>query len=196
MFVSSSSLASGSPVRVAARRPGSRLAVSSGNGRGRSPASKALSGSDWTARRSQRPNRRRTRPRRSAGPGCPLSRTNDWVVGPHEGNPTPGQQRSAQGCVCVPAGRRSLGAGVLPPPPPGQLGSRAMSPASVGWPVAGLMVSTVAVTRPLPLVRLYAARTRAGIADRLPRRRLPRGSLIVTPSAVGKNCGFRTREEN
>jgi Transposase IS66 family len=42
VFVSSSSLAGGSPVRVAARRPGSRLAVSSGNGRGRSPASKAL----------------------------------------------------------------------------------------------------------------------------------------------------------
>ena len=33
MFVSSSSLAGGSPVRVAARRPGSRLAASSGNGR-------------------------------------------------------------------------------------------------------------------------------------------------------------------
>ena len=44
VFVSSSSLAGGSPVRVAARRPGSRLAVSSGNGRGRSPASKALFG--------------------------------------------------------------------------------------------------------------------------------------------------------
>ncbi len=34
------------------------------------------------------------------------------------------------------------------------------------------------------------------IAHGLPRRRLPRGSLIVTPRAVGKNCGFRTREEN
>src|SRR3954452_18931407 len=38
---SSSSPAGGSPVRVAARRPGSRLAARSGNGPGRSPASKA-----------------------------------------------------------------------------------------------------------------------------------------------------------
>ena len=44
VFVSSSSLAGVSPVRVAARRPGSRLAASSGNGRGRSPASEALLG--------------------------------------------------------------------------------------------------------------------------------------------------------
>jgi len=35
--VSSSSLAGGSPVRVVVREPGSRLAVSSGNGRSRSP---------------------------------------------------------------------------------------------------------------------------------------------------------------
>src|SRR5204863_6336556 len=41
---SSSSPAGGSPVRVAARRPGSRLAARSGNGPGRSPASKALQG--------------------------------------------------------------------------------------------------------------------------------------------------------
>jgi hypothetical protein len=41
VFVSSSSPAGGSPVRVAARRPGSRLAARSGNGPGRSPASKA-----------------------------------------------------------------------------------------------------------------------------------------------------------
>ena len=38
----SSSPAGGSPVRVAARRLGSRLAARSGNGPGRSPASKAL----------------------------------------------------------------------------------------------------------------------------------------------------------
>ena len=38
-FASSSSLAGVSPVRVAVRGPGSRLAVSSGNGRCRSPAS-------------------------------------------------------------------------------------------------------------------------------------------------------------
>ena len=38
----SSSLAGVSPVRVAARRPGSRLAARSGNGPGRSPVSKAL----------------------------------------------------------------------------------------------------------------------------------------------------------
>ena len=44
LFVSSSSPAGVSPVRVAARRPGSRLAARSGNGPGRSPASKALSG--------------------------------------------------------------------------------------------------------------------------------------------------------
>src|SRR5215471_12066179 len=42
-FVSSSP-AGVSPVRVAARRPGSRLAARSGNGSGRSPASKALLG--------------------------------------------------------------------------------------------------------------------------------------------------------
>src|SRR3954467_1670207 len=41
---SSSSPAGGSPVRVAARRPGSRLAARSGNGPGRSPVSKALQG--------------------------------------------------------------------------------------------------------------------------------------------------------
>jgi hypothetical protein len=41
---SSSSPAGVSPVRVAARRPGSRLAARSGNGPGRSPASKALLG--------------------------------------------------------------------------------------------------------------------------------------------------------
>src|SRR3954451_3873044 len=35
VVVSSSSLAGGSPVRVAARRPGSRLAARSGNGPGR-----------------------------------------------------------------------------------------------------------------------------------------------------------------
>jgi hypothetical protein len=40
----SSSLAGVSPVRVAARRPGSRLAAWSGNGSGRSPVSKALLG--------------------------------------------------------------------------------------------------------------------------------------------------------
>ena len=44
LVVSSSSLAGGSPVRVAVRRPGSRLAAWSGNGPGRSPASKALQG--------------------------------------------------------------------------------------------------------------------------------------------------------
>jgi len=44
LFVSSSSLAGVSPVRVAARWPDSRLAASSGNGWGRSPASKALQG--------------------------------------------------------------------------------------------------------------------------------------------------------
>ena len=44
LVVSSSSLAGVSPVRVAARRPGSRLAAWSGNGSGRSPASKALMG--------------------------------------------------------------------------------------------------------------------------------------------------------
>ena len=43
-FVSSSSPAGGSPVRIAARRPGSRLAAWSGNGLGRSPASRALLG--------------------------------------------------------------------------------------------------------------------------------------------------------
>ena len=40
----SSSLAGVSPVRVAVRRPGSRLAAWSGNGSGRSPVSKALKG--------------------------------------------------------------------------------------------------------------------------------------------------------
>ncbi len=44
LFVSSSSPAGGSPVRVAARRPGSRLAAPGGNARRRSPASKALYG--------------------------------------------------------------------------------------------------------------------------------------------------------
>ena len=44
MVVSSSSLAGVSPVRVAVRRPGSRLAVSWGNLRGRSPVSNALEG--------------------------------------------------------------------------------------------------------------------------------------------------------
>src|SRR5512132_3128646 len=44
VFVSSSSPAGVSPVRVAARRPGSRLAARSGNGSGRSPASRALLG--------------------------------------------------------------------------------------------------------------------------------------------------------
>ena len=44
VFVSSSSPAGGSPVRVGARRPGSRLAARLGNGPGRSPASKALQG--------------------------------------------------------------------------------------------------------------------------------------------------------
>jgi len=42
--ISSSSPAGVSPVRVAARRPGSRLAARSGNGPGRSPASRALQG--------------------------------------------------------------------------------------------------------------------------------------------------------
>ena len=40
----SSSLAGVSPVRVAVRRPGSRLAARVGNGPGRSPVSKALLG--------------------------------------------------------------------------------------------------------------------------------------------------------
>src|SRR6266566_9847210 len=41
VFISSLPPAGVSPVRVAARRPGSRLAARSGNGPGRSPASKA-----------------------------------------------------------------------------------------------------------------------------------------------------------
>jgi group II intron reverse transcriptase/maturase len=46
--VSSSLPAGGSPVRVAAREPGSRLAVRSGNGPGRSPASRAPQGGGAT----------------------------------------------------------------------------------------------------------------------------------------------------
>ncbi len=46
--IGSSSPAGVRPVRVAARRPGSRLAARSGNGSGRSPASKAFWGSNQT----------------------------------------------------------------------------------------------------------------------------------------------------
>src|ERR1700744_4649046 len=70
VFVSSSSPAGGSPVRVAARRPGSRLAARSGNGPGRSPASEALlRGSDDAVRSMKRSLRRRYSAVRKGGQG-------------------------------------------------------------------------------------------------------------------------------
>jgi hypothetical protein len=56
MFVSSSSPAGGSPVQVAATRPGSRVAASLGNWRGRSPASKAPSGGRCGPQRKEKPD--------------------------------------------------------------------------------------------------------------------------------------------
>ena len=56
---SSSSPADGSPVRVAARRPSSRLATSPGNGQGRSPASGAITESEGAVRNMKRTLRRR-----------------------------------------------------------------------------------------------------------------------------------------
>ena len=70
VFVSSSSPAGGSPVRVAARRPVSRLVARPGNGPGRSPASRALQGE------------RRCGPQHDAKPAASLlSRPPGWAKG-------------------------------------------------------------------------------------------------------------------